>query len=67
MEPIAKRPKKQKGGKKNRKFGRDKIKCERYRRERRREKNKVKKVCKHLKKHPNDFKSKDWYNNFINL
>ena len=33
-----------KGGKKNRKYGRNKVKCERYRRQKIREKNKIKRI-----------------------
>ena len=40
-----------KGG---RKCGRNKIKCERYRTQNRREKNKARKFAKHLRLHPND-------------
>lgn len=37
-----------------RKYGRNKAKCERYRREHRREKNKLKKLQKAFKKQPNN-------------
>jgi hypothetical protein len=47
-----------KGGKKNRKWGRNKIKCQRYALERRGEKNKVKKLKKHLRHHPEDVQAK---------
>jgi hypothetical protein len=43
-----------KGGKKNRKHGRNKKWCERYRAENRRAKNKAKRLARHLKHHPND-------------
>lgn len=43
---------KQKSG--NRKHGRNKTKCERYRACKTREKNKVRKLSKHIKRHPND-------------
>ena len=43
-----------KKGKKNRKHGRNRKFCERYRAENRRERNKRKKQIRHLKKHPND-------------
>ncbi len=39
-----------KGGKKNRKWGRNKVSCERYRREDRRAKNKARKQAKHAKR-----------------
>ncbi|MBI2039919.1 hypothetical protein HYT18_02505 [Candidatus Microgenomates bacterium] len=42
------------GGRKGRKIGRNKAKCERYRLSHRREKNKIRKILKHLKKHPNN-------------
>ena len=45
--------KKQKGGG-ARKIGRMVKKCELYRQEKRREKNKVKKLTKYLKNHPNN-------------
>lgn len=40
----------QKKGRKGRKIGRNKVKCERYRAEGRREKNKQRKILKALKK-----------------
>ena len=43
-----------KKGKKNRKHGRNKVYCHRYEVEDRRDKNKVKRRIRHLKKHPND-------------
>lgn len=46
--------KKTQKGKKNRKLGRNKAKCERYRAQDRRRKNKAKKIAKHLKKCYND-------------
>ena len=42
------------GGKKNRKHGRNKKFCERYLKEGRRETNKVRKLVRHTKKFPND-------------
>jgi ribosomal protein S15P/S13E len=42
------------GGKKGRKIGRDKEKCARYRIQGRREINKIRKVRKHIRRHPND-------------
>jgi hypothetical protein len=42
------------GGKKNRKFSRNKRKCERYRAEGRREKNKAARLRRHMKAHKND-------------
>ena len=39
-----------KSGKKNRKWGRNKIKCERYRKEDRREKNKVLRLARNKKR-----------------
>lgn len=41
-----------KGKKGSKKYGRNKIKCERYSREKRREKNKIRKIRKHLRTHP---------------
>lgn len=41
-------------GKNNRKFGRNKDACQRYKLANTREKNKIKKVKKHLKKYPKD-------------
>ncbi len=46
--------KKKDKGNKNRKYGRARIGCERYRRENRREKNKVRKLRRHLKNQPGD-------------
>jgi len=43
-----------KGGKKNRKHGRNKKVCQRYRLENRKAKNKEIRRERHLKKHPND-------------
>lgn len=43
-----------KGGKKNRKYGRNKTVCERYSREGREEKNKARRLRRHLKKYPED-------------
>ena len=45
-------PGKTKGG--NKKHGRDKTQCERYRAAGIREKNKARKHRKHIKRHPND-------------
>jgi len=50
----------------NRKHGRNKIKCERYFREHRKEKNKIKKIAKHLKFHINDKKAQSYLNRFKN-
>ena len=44
----------QAGRKKGRKIGRNKVKCEAYRKAGRRERNKARKIRKHLKFHPND-------------
>lgn len=41
-----------------RKYGRNKVKSERYKQEKRREKNKVRKINRHLKFHVNDWASK---------
>ena len=49
---MSKRVKRGSGGR--RKIGRMKAKCERYRLLHTREKNKIKKILKHLKKHPNN-------------
>lgn len=43
-----------KGGKKNRKYGRNKKFCERYRLEGRREKNRKIRLARHLKRFPDD-------------
>ena len=43
-----------KGGRKNRKHGRNKKWCTRYELEDRKAKNKAKRLKKHIKKHPND-------------
>ena len=43
-----------KGGKKGRKIGRNKLKCERYRAAHRREKNMARRAGRYLLKHPND-------------
>lgn len=42
------------GGKKGRKIGRNKKSCELYRAQHRRERNKIRKIKKYLKRHPND-------------
>jgi len=47
-------PLKAKGGKKNRKIGRNEKWCEAYRARHQRERNKVVKLRRHLKKHPGD-------------
>lgn len=47
-------PQKAKGGRKNRKVGRGKLSCERYRRENRRERNKARRLVKHMEHQPND-------------
>jgi hypothetical protein len=43
-----------KTGKKNRKWNRNKLFCQAYRNENRREKNKARKLLRHLRKHSND-------------
>ena len=45
-------------GKKNRKYGRNKLVCEQYQREGRREKNKAAKLARHIKRQPNDKQAK---------
>lgn len=45
---------KAKGGKKNRKLGRKKAGCEKYRREDRETKNRARKMARHIKKYPGD-------------
>ena len=45
---------KPRGGKKNRKWGRNKVTCQAYRMAGRREKNKRAKLLKHLQKFPDD-------------
>ena len=47
-----------KGSRGVRKYGRARTKCEQYRREHKREKNKIKKILRHLRKHPNDNRSR---------
>jgi len=47
-------PPRRKGGKKNRKHGRDRRQCEFYRLRGQREKNKIKKLAKHVIRHPRD-------------
>lgn len=47
-------PQKAKGGKKNRKVGRSKTYCQWYRNHNIREKNKVRKLRKHVKRQPNE-------------
>lgn len=46
--------KKAKGGKKQRKFGRNKMDCLAYRNENRREKSRVRRIKRHLKRFPMD-------------
>ncbi len=46
--------KKARKGKKNRKWDRNRVWCEAYRRRGQREKNKAKKLRKHLSRHPDD-------------
>ncbi len=48
-----------KAGKKGRKFGSNKVFCERYRAENRRLRNKIKKLKKHLKKLPEDVQAQE--------
>jgi hypothetical protein len=45
---------KPKGGKKNRKWGSNKAYCLRYKNEGRQEKNRARRIKRHLKRHPND-------------
>lgn len=47
-----------KAGKKNRKYGRNKKWCEVYRMRSQRERNKVRKLARHLKKYPHDATAK---------
>ena len=49
-----------KSGKKNRKHGRAEDKCAAYKANGTREKNKVKKARKHLKRHPNDLVGREY-------
>lgn len=42
----------------SRKIGRNKIKCELYRTRHTRERNKVRKIFKHIKRHPNNLQAK---------
>lgn len=51
---VAKLPQRAKSGKKNRKHGRNLIWCKAYRSRRQREKNKVKRLRKHMLRHPAD-------------
>ena len=53
---MLKRTKRGSGGR--RKIGRMKAKCERYRLAHKREKNKIRKILKHLRKHPNNLQAK---------
>lgn len=46
-----------KGGKKNRKWGGNKTACERYRLDGRQEKNRERRIKRHLKQHPNDLQN----------
>lgn len=48
---------KAKSGKKNRKWGRNKAFCERYRREGRQELNRIRRIKRHLRKYPNDLQA----------
>ena len=61
---MGKRQKRGHGG--SRKIGRNKIKCERYQRENRRVKNKIKKIARHLKRHFNDYQSAKYLQNLTN-
>lgn len=47
------------GGKKNRKFGNNKSFCEKYEREGRRLKNKIRKILRHLKQFPEDLQAQN--------
>lgn len=47
-------PRRGRGRNGTKKYGRNKVKCEIYRREHRREKNKIRKLSKLLKRHPNN-------------
>ena len=51
---FKKPPKRGNKGKKNRKFGRNKVKCARYRLAHKREKSHVRRITKHLVKFPGD-------------
>ena len=44
-------------GNKNKKYGRNKAKCARYAANHKRERNKVRRIRRHLKQHPNDSQS----------
>lgn len=46
-----------KGGKKNRKWASNKEVCTRYRAEGRQEKNRARRIKRHLKQHPNDLQN----------
>lgn len=48
---------KPKGGKRNRKWGSNKTACERYRLDGRQEKNRARRINRHLKQHPNDLQN----------
>lgn len=52
-----------KQGKKNRKWGRFKLRCQRYSLERRYEKNKARKLRHHLRHHPDDGQALGWLSN----
>jgi hypothetical protein len=45
------------GGKKNRKHGNNKLFCEKYEREGRRLKNKIRRMIRHIKRFPDDFQA----------
>ena len=49
---------KHRGGGGTRKYGRNKVSCQRYKLEGRREKNKLIKIARHVKNHPNDLMAK---------
>lgn len=48
-----------KGGKKGRKIGRNKICCATYRAENRREKNRIRRIKRHVRKYPNDTQARN--------
>lgn len=49
---------KSKGGKKNRKWSRNKLFCAKYRTEGRQQKNKLRRIARHLKLQPNDVQAR---------
>lgn len=49
---------KHRSGKKGRKIGRNKVKCDLYRKQGRRERNKLRRLRRHVRRQPNDWEAK---------